>query len=73
MLIYTIDYDNSIIMEEEMGEVANLEGFNREMDEMFGEEEWFTDIAEAEERIKIDLDNNPESLKNPLDLIINKH
>ncbi len=50
MLIYTIDYDNLIIEEKEMGDVCNLEAFNREMDEVF--DEWFDNIADAEATLK---------------------
>ena len=52
MLIYTIDYDNLIIMEKEMGDVANLEGFNREMDELFGDGNWYDDEGDANETLE---------------------
>ncbi len=51
MLIYTIDYDNLIIIETEIGDFYNQTGFDREMDESFGEGQWYTDIIEAEETI----------------------
>ena len=35
MIIYIADYENNKVLEEEFGDVLNLEQFNRELDELY--------------------------------------
>ena len=51
MLIYTVDYDKEKVICTEMGDVANLDQFNREMDELF-QDGWYDNAEDAEEEIK---------------------
>ncbi len=50
MLIYIIDYDKEKVISHEMGDIANLAQFNREIDELFGE--WYDDEADANETLE---------------------
>ncbi len=52
MLIYIVDYDKEKVISHEMGDVANLDQFNREMDELFGDGNWYDDEGDANETLE---------------------
>ena len=50
MTIYLIDVDLGLIMEESFDNVANMEQFQRELDELYPDG-WFDDIGDAMEAL----------------------